>query len=104
MGHFIKHTAGSEPRTHRGGGKAAVRALLKASAVGVLLNALTGKEEGHGRRRGRRTRARTAWCSGLGRWTAWGGAPAWGGGRSGAVDGVGRCSGDAGVGVGAGLK
>ena len=33
MGHFIKHLVGSEPRTHRGGGKAAVHALLKASAV-----------------------------------------------------------------------
>ena len=33
MGYFIKHLVGSEPRTHRGGGKAAVRALLKASAV-----------------------------------------------------------------------
>ena len=53
MGHFIKHTVGNEPRTHHGGGKAAVCALLKASAVGVLLNALTGKEEGHGRRHGR---------------------------------------------------
>ena len=91
MGHFIKHTTGSEQRTHRGGGKAAVHALLKASAVGVRLNALTGKEEGHSRRRGRRTRARTARCSGLGRWMAWGsapmwgGAPAWGGGWRGAV-------------------
>ena len=35
MGHFIKHIAGSEPHTHRGGGEAAVRVLLKASAVGV---------------------------------------------------------------------
>ena len=35
MGHFIKHIAGSEPRTHRAGGKAAVHALLKASVVGV---------------------------------------------------------------------
>ena len=35
VGHFIEHIAGSEPRTHRGGGKAAVRALLKASTVGV---------------------------------------------------------------------
>ena len=33
MEHFIKHIAGSEPRTHRGGGKVAIRALLKASAV-----------------------------------------------------------------------
>ena len=33
MGHFIKHLAGSEPRTHRGGGKGAVHALLKASVV-----------------------------------------------------------------------
>jgi len=33
VGHFIKHLAGSEPRTHCRGGKAAVRALLKASAV-----------------------------------------------------------------------
>ena len=33
MGHFIKHLADSEPRTHRGGGKAAVRVLLKASTV-----------------------------------------------------------------------
>ena len=56
MGHFIRHIAGSEPCTHRGGGKAAVCALLKASAVG-----------------------RTARCSGLGWWTAWGGAPARGG-------------------------
>ena len=52
VGYFIKHTTGSEPRTHRGEGKVAVRALLKASAVGVRLNALTGKEEGHSRRRG----------------------------------------------------
>ena len=44
VGHFIKHIAGSEPHTHRGGGKAAVYVLLKALAVGVLLNALTGKE------------------------------------------------------------
>ena len=35
VGHFINHIAGSEPCTHCGGGKAAVRALLKASAVGV---------------------------------------------------------------------
>ena len=35
VGHFIKHIAGSEPRTHRGGGKAAVHVLLKASVVGV---------------------------------------------------------------------
>ena len=35
VGHFIKHIAGSEPRSHRGGGKAVVRALLKASMVGV---------------------------------------------------------------------
>ena len=87
MGHFIKHTAGSEPRTHRGGGKAAVHALLKDSAVGVLLNALTRKEEGHDRCRGRRTRAQTAQCSGLGR-----------------CSGVGWCSDGAGGGVGAGLK
>ena len=67
MGHFIKHIVGSEPCTHHGGGKAAVRVLLKASAVGVPLNALTRKEEGHDRCRGRRTRAQTAQCSGLGR-------------------------------------
>ena len=35
VGHFIEHIAGSEPCTHRGGGKAAVHVLLKASAVGV---------------------------------------------------------------------
>ena len=35
VGHFIIHTVGSEPRTHRGGGKIAVRTLLKASTVGV---------------------------------------------------------------------
>ena len=35
MGHFIRHIAGSEPRTHRGGGKAVVRALMEASTVGV---------------------------------------------------------------------
>jgi len=87
MGHFIKHTVGSEPHTHRGEGKAAVCALLKASTVGVLLNALTGKEEGHGRRRGRRTRARMARCFGVGRCSC-----------------VGWCSGDAGGGIGAGLK
>ena len=33
MEYFIEHLAGSEPCTHRGGGKAAVRVLLKASAV-----------------------------------------------------------------------
>ena len=69
MGHFIKHLVGSEPRTHRGGGKAAVRALLKASAVGVQAWRRRGtagimdEEQGHGRH----------------------GAPAWGGGRRGAV-------------------
>jgi len=35
MGHFIKHKDGSEPRTHRGGGKVAVHVLLKVLAVGV---------------------------------------------------------------------
>jgi len=35
VGHFIKHIVGSEPCTHRGGGEAVVRALLKALAVGV---------------------------------------------------------------------
>ena len=35
VGHFIKHIAGSEPHSHRGGEKAAVHVLLKASAVGV---------------------------------------------------------------------
>ena len=35
VGHFIRHITGSEPRTHRGGAKAIVHALLKASAVGV---------------------------------------------------------------------
>ena len=35
MGHFIKHIEGSEPRTHRGGGKAIACVLLKALAVGV---------------------------------------------------------------------
>jgi len=35
VGYFIRHIAGSEPRTHSGGGKAAGRGLLKASAVGV---------------------------------------------------------------------
>ena len=54
MGHFIKHIVGSEPRTHRGGGEAAVRALLKASAVGVQAWRGRGtvdavdKERGHG--------------------------------------------------------
>ena len=33
MGHFIKHLASSETCTHRGGGKAVVHMLLKASAV-----------------------------------------------------------------------
>ena len=70
MGHFIRHVAGSEPCTHRGGGKAAIHALLKASAMG-----------------------QTASCSGLGRWTAWGGA-----------FGMGWCSGGTGGGVGVGLK
>ena len=56
MGHFIKHIAGSEQRTHRGGGKAAVRALLKASAVGVQawrrrgMAGVVDEERGHGRR------------------------------------------------------
>ena len=35
VGHFIKHIAGSEPRTQCGGGKAVVHVLLKASAVGL---------------------------------------------------------------------
>ena len=35
VGHIIEHIAGSEPRTHRGGGEVAIRALLKASMVGV---------------------------------------------------------------------
>ena len=58
VGHFIKHTAGSEPRTHRGGGKAAIRALLKASAVGVQAWRRRGtvgvvdEERGHGRHGG----------------------------------------------------
>ena len=75
MGHFIKHTMGSEPRTHHGEGKAAVRALLKASVVGVLLNALTRKEEAQP----------ASWTMNEGT----NGAVLW----LGAVDGVGRCSG-----------
>ena len=69
MGHFIRHVAGSEPRTHHGGGKAAVRALLKASVVGVQAWRRRGtvdivdEERGHGQR----------------------GALAWGSGRRGAV-------------------
>ena len=82
MGHFIKHLAGSEPCTHRGGGKAAVRALLKASAG---LRCLT--------------------VDGVGSAPAWGGARAsasknrsarLGTAARGAVDGcfgVGRCTG-----------
>ena len=60
--------------------------------MGVLLNALTVKKEGHDgvvddeRGRGRR------------------GALAWGGGQRGAVDGAGWCSGGTEGGVGAGLK
>ena len=85
MGYFIRHEAGSEPRTHRGGGKAAVRALLKASVVG-----------------------RTVQCSERRD------ALAWSGGQRGVVlgrcssmgrcSGAGWCSGGAGGGVGAGLK
>ena len=66
MGHFIRHIAGSEPRTHRGGGKAAVRALLKALMVGVQAWRRRGtagvvdKERGHERH----------------------GAPVWGGARA----------------------
>jgi len=69
VGHFIKHKDGSEPRTHRGGGKVAVRALLKASTVGVQAwrrrgtASVVDEERGHGQ------------C----------GAPAWGGGWRGAV-------------------
>ena len=65
MGHFIRHVAGSEPRTHHGGGKAAVRALLKASAVGR-----TARYSGL---------ARTARCFGFGQCPTWGDAPMWGG-------------------------
>ena len=71
MAHFIKHLAGSEPRTHRGGGKADVRVLLKAStglrhgAVDGVGSALVWGSAGgsgrvlrrgavHGRRRRRR--------------------------------------------------
>ena len=83
MGHFIRHIAGSEPRTHRGGGKAVVCVLLKALAVGVQawrrrgMAGVVDEERGHG----------------------WHGASAWGGAlrgavlRCGAMDGVGRCSG-----------
>jgi len=69
VGHFIRHIASSEPRTHRGGGRAVVRVLLKASAVGAPAwrrrgtTAVVDEERGHGRR----------------------GAPAWGGGLRGAV-------------------
>ena len=69
VGYFIEHKVGSEPRSHRGGGKAAVRALLKASAVEVQewrrrgTVSVVEEERGHGQR----------------------GAPAWGGGRHGAV-------------------
>ena len=77
MGHFINHIAGSEPRTHRGGGKAAVRVLLKASAVGVQAWRRRGtagvvdEERGHGRH----------------------GAPAWVVDVVGQWSSVGRCTG-----------
>ena len=75
MGYFIRHIAGSEPRTHRGGWESSCPRApegLGGGSAGV-------EEEGHGRRRGRGTRTRMARCSGLGRWTVWGGPPAWGG-------------------------
>ena len=99
VGHFIKHKDGSEPHTHHGGGKAAVRTLLKASAVGVQAWRRRGtvgvvdEERGHGRHgapawgsrcrgavvqrgavHGRRRRRRGV--RGLERWcpSAWGGA------------------------------
>ena len=84
VGHFIKHKDGSEPRTHRGGWESSCPHApegLGGGSAGL-------EEEGHGRRRGRGTRARKAWCSSVGQSTAWGsdpargGAPAWGGARA----------------------
>ena len=86
MGHFIKHKADSEPRTHRGGGKVAIHALLKGLGGGSA----GMEEEGHGRRCGRGTRAQMARCSGLGRWTTWGGAPARGGAPTALGEGLAR--------------
>ena len=48
MGHFIKHIAGSEPHTHRGGWESSCPHAPKGlggGSAGV-------EEEGHGRRRG----------------------------------------------------
>ena len=76
MGHFIRHVAGSEPRTHRGGGKAAAPEGLDSAPDGVVLQLGT---DGAVLQRGAVIRCRV-------------------------VDGMGRCSGGAGGGVGAGLK
>ena len=77
VGHFIKHKDGSEPHTHRGRWESSYLHAPEGLGGGSV-----GLEEGHGRRRGRGTRARTARCSSVGRSTAWGGTPAWGGARA----------------------
>ena len=92
MGHFIKQKDGSEPRTHRGGWESSCPRAPKGLGGGSA----GLEEEGHGRRRGRGTRARTTWYSGMGQsmvWgsaTAWGGASAWGGAPAARGEGLAR--------------
>ena len=94
--HFIKHKGGSEPRTHHGG----LESSCMCAPEGLGGGSAGLEEEGHGRRRGRGTRAWTTRCSGVGQSTVWGGAPAWGGARASASK-----KRSAGLGtVGAGLK
>ena len=102
MGHFIKHLAASEPRTHRGGGKAAVHALLKALVVlrrGAVdgmgsapawggARASTSKKRSVGL--GTVVRGAVDGCSGMGRCTGLGVEEEEHGARNGGAGGDGR--------------
>jgi len=65
---------GSEPRTHRGGGKAVVHVLLKASAVGVQAWRRRGIADVMDEERGHRRRGAWAWGGGQRGVVLWRGA------------------------------